>query len=113
MGDLLAANAESLANKLNHPRATAETIREWQEQARLVCRIPNLRGHDAQLLVACDFTSPEELAEMTPEAVLAPILKVARSKLGQRILRGGQEPDLAEVTDWITWAASCRTLSAA
>ena len=66
---LLAADAEHLADKLDHRRIDAETIVAWQEQARLVCRIPNLRGHDAQLLVACDITSPEALSRMNADTV--------------------------------------------
>ncbi|MCA9132930.1 MAG: DUF4332 domain-containing protein, partial [Planctomycetales bacterium] len=110
---LLAANAESLADNLNLRRLSADQIRGWQDQARLVCRIPNLRGHDAQLLVACDLTSPEELAAMDPESVLAEVLVIAESSLGERILRGGRQPDLEEVSDWILWAGHCRTLHAA
>ncbi len=110
---LLSADAETLAEKLDHRRVDAESIRAWQKQTQLVCRIPNLRGHDAQLLVACDLTSPEELATMDPESVLAQVQVVAQSNEGQRILRGGKEPDLQEVTDWINWAASCRALAAA
>ncbi len=110
---LLAANAESLADKLNMRRVDAATIRGWQEQARLVCRIPNLRGHDAQLLVACNLTSPEELANMNPAGVLTQVLVVAETGEGQRILRGGKQPDLEEVTDWINWASQCRSLNAA
>ena len=110
---LLAANPESLADKLNHRRVDAGTIRAWQDQARLVCRIPNLRGHDAQMLVACEMTSPEELASMSAESVLSQVLAFARTVEGQRILRGSKEPDLAEVNDWIAWAASCRSIHAA
>ena len=110
---LLAADADHVADKLNHRRVDAEIVRAWQEQARLVCRIPNLRGHDAQLLVACEITSPEELSRMDPGTVLAQVSEVVATKEGQRILRGSKEPDLEEVTDWISWAASCRTLSAA
>lgn len=110
---LLAAHAESLADKLNMRRIDADLIRGWQEQARLVCRIPNLRGHDAQLLVACQLTSPEELARMDASAVLEQVLEIAHSSEGQRILRGSQAPDLAEVNNWIAWAASCRSLHAA
>jgi energy-coupling factor transporter ATP-binding protein EcfA2 len=109
---LLAANAESLADKLNLRRVDVETVRSWQEQARLVCRIPNLRGHDAQLLVACNLTSPEDLARMNPSTVLSQVLAVARTVEGQRILRGSKEPDLSEVNDWLAWAASCRNLAA-
>lgn len=110
---LLAANAESLTDKLNLRRIDATTVRAWQEQARLVCRIPNLRGHDAQLLVACNLTSPEELATMQAASVLAQVLVVAESSEGQRILRGSKQPDLAEVKDWIHWASQCRSLNAA
>ena len=110
---LLAANATSLTDKLNLRRIDAATIRAWQEQARLVCRIPNLRGHDAQLLVACNLTSPEELAAMQAAAVLKQVLAVAQSSEGQRILRGSKQPDLAEVNDWIDWASQCRSLNAA
>ena len=110
---LLAANATSLTDKLNLRRIDAATIRAWQEQARLVCRIPNLRGHDAQLLVACNLTSPEELATMQAAAVLKQVLAVAQSSEGQRILRGSKQPDLVEVNDWIDWASQCRSLNAA
>ncbi len=110
---LFAANADSLADKLNLRRIDAETIRAWQEQSRLVCRIPNLRGHDAQLLVACNLTSPEELATLNPASVLAQVLVVAESVDGQRILRGSKQPDLAEVHDWIAWASQSRSLHAA
>lgn len=110
---LLAVNPESLADKLNLRRVDAATIEAWQEQARLVCRIPNLRGHDAQLLVACDLTSPEELAGMPAASVLAQVLVIAESAEGERILRGSKLPDLAEVNDWIQWASQCRSLNAA
>ena len=111
--DLLNADADQIAEGLDLKRVDADEVVAWQSQANLVCRIPNLRGHDAQLLVACDYTSPEELANLSAESVLAPVLDIARSKEGQRILRGGKEPDLEEVQDWINWAASCRVLNAA
>lgn len=110
---LLAASPEELADQLDHRRVDAATVRAWQEQAQLVCRIPNLRGHDAQLLVACDLTSPEELATLEADEVLAQVSEVAESAEGQRILRGGKEPDLEEVQNWIAWASHCRKLSAA
>ncbi len=110
---LLAANAEALTDKLNLRRIDAATIGAWQEQARLVCRIPNLRGHDAQLLVACNLTSPEELATMQAASVLSQVLVIAESSEGQRILRGSKHPDLAEVKDWLHWASQCRSLNAA
>ena len=103
--DFLKQTAESMATKLNYKRISAKVIRQWQQQSRLVCRIPNLRGHDAQLLVACDVTEPEDLAQMNAEALFAKVGPFAESKEGQKIIRSGKKPDLEEVTDWITWAS--------
>ena len=109
----LKQTAESMATKLNYKRITADVIREWQHQARLVCRIPNLRGHDAQLLVGCDITEPETLATMQPQSLLDVILPYAESKEGIRIIRNGKKPDLEEINDWIAWAAEMRSIQAA
>ncbi len=109
----LAASADMVASRLDAKRVDAATIRDWQDQARLVCRIPNLRGHDAQLLVACKVTSPEELARMNVASLLAQVTTVAKSPEGQRMLRGSQAPDHAEVTDWINWSTNSRSLNAA
>lgn len=109
----LAQTAESMANKLNYKRITADTIREWQHQARLVCRIPNLRGHDAQLLVACDFLEPEDISAMQPSKLLDVIGPFSDTKEGLKIIRTGKKPDLDEIKDWITWAGYTRPLQAA
>ena len=111
--DFLKQTAESMATKLNYKRITAKVIREWQHQARFVCRVPNLRGHDAQLLVGCDITEPETLATMQPHSLLNVILPFAESKEGIRIIRNGKKPDLKEINDWIAWAAEMRSIQAA
>ncbi len=110
---LLASSAESIAQRLQLKRVDGAAVRNWQDQARLVCRIPNLRGHDAQLLVACRVTSPEELSKMHASSLLNQVQALARGTEGQRILRGSQEPDLAEINDWISWASNSRSLNAA
>ena len=111
--DLLNADAASLAAELDHRRITEETIESWQQQATLVCRIPMLRGHDAQLLVAAEVTTPEEVAAYEPNALLEIIMPIANSSEGKRILRGGKMPDLEEMQDWINYAAQNRDLMAA
>ena len=109
----IAANAEMMASRLDTKRVDASTVRDWQDQARLVCRIPNLRGHDAQLLVACKVTSPEELSRLNATSLLAQVTAVVKSSEGQRMLRGSPAPDLVEVTDWINWSTNSRSLNAA
>ncbi len=113
VSDLLNINADDLSADLGQPRVTGAVIRAWQDQSRLVCRIPNLRGHDAQILVACGVTTPEALTRMEPTALLAQTTAFASSTQGQRVLRGSQAPDLEEVKQWIDWAANSRSLMAA
>lgn len=111
--DLLKANANDIANRLNNRRINAETIQQWQDQARLVCQVPELRGHDSQILVACGITDPEQLAGKRPVDLMAVVGPFADTSEGERIVRGGRKPDLEEVTDWIRWAQSSRSLSSA
>ncbi len=111
--DLLQANAQQLADQLNDKRVSATTIAEWQNQAALVCRIPNLRGHDAQMLVACGITAPEQLLQANASSLHAKVAAFASSKAGQRLLRGAAGADLAEIQEWIAWSHQSRLLRAA
>jgi DNA repair exonuclease SbcCD ATPase subunit len=111
--DLLSVAPDRLAEKLNHRRITPCVIQQWQAQSRLMCQIPELRGHDAQILVACRITTPENLASAKPAELFAVVEPFSRTKEGERIIRNGQKPDLAEVTEWIQWAANARSLKAA
>ncbi|TWU08544.1 DUF4332 domain-containing protein [Stieleria varia] len=111
--DLLNADADALAAELDHRRIDASVITAWQQQATLVCRIPMLRGHDAQLLVAAEITTAEEVASQDPQELLSLVTPVARSNEGKRILRGSKSPDLEEVTEWIECASQNRELVAA
>jgi len=111
--ELLSISPDRVAEKLNHRRITPEVIQQWQSQASLLCQIPELRGHDAQILVACGISTPEVLASQNPDELFAVVEPFAHTKEGERILRSGSQPDLAEVTEWIQWAANARTLRAA
>lgn len=111
--DLLSMAPDRLAEKLSHRRITPSVIQQWQAQSRLMCQIPELRGHDAQILVACRITTPENLASAKPAELFAVVEPFSRTKEGERIIRNGRKPDLAEVTEWIQWAANARSLKAA
>ena len=111
--DLINADPETLAEELGHRRVDADTIQAWQHQATLVCRIPMLRGHDAQLLVAAEITTAEEVAESDPKELFSLIDPISRSSEGKRIIRGGKKPDLDEIKDWIRFAGQNRDLLAA
>lgn len=111
--ELLSMPPERVADKLNHRRITPAVIQQWQNQARLICQIPELRGHDAQILVAVGIITPEALASRKPAELLSQVDPFVRTAEGERILRKGRKPDLAEVTEWIQWAANARPMKAA
>ena len=111
--DLLNSDAATLAELLDHRRIDADVITAWQNQAILVCRIPMLRGHDAQLLVAAEITTPEEVAGYDALELFEIINPIAKSNEGKRILRGGNLPDVEEITQWIRCAGHHRELIAA
>jgi hypothetical protein len=113
VGDLLDADAEALAKKLNHKQFTPEVIRQWQQESSLNCRVPELQNLGAQILVASGITEPDELAAFSPNELLELVTPFVKSPDGQRLLRHQKPPELAEVTQWIEWARSARRLKAA
>ena len=113
VADLLRLNPEQASAKIGTRHITPQVVRDWQDQARLVCRIPQLRGHDAQILVACGYTEPEQLAGARDQEVLARVQPFCTTSEGQRVLRSSSPPDLAEIGDWIRWAQTARRLEAA
>lgn len=110
VADLLACDPADTAAQLRVRYIDAALIEEWQAQARLVCRTPNLRGHDAQILVACDVTQPAQLAAADVDELLAAAQEFALSAEGKRVLRSSAVPDREEVEDWIAWAGQAREL---
>jgi len=111
--DLLAKKPEDVAGRLKLGHVKPETVREWQVQARLACRIPNLRSLDVKILVACGICEPEELARCEALDLLDRVDLFISTSEGQRAIRGGSQPDLDIVTNWIESARHARTLKAA
>ena len=110
VADLLAADPHELADRLDARWIVPEVVRDWRDQAALMCRVPNLYGHDAQLLVEIGQTDPAELAAESPAGLMAALTPLLNSKAGERIIRGAAPPDLAEVADWVRWAADARPM---
>jgi hypothetical protein len=113
VNDLLVADPQLTAEILAYRQINAKTIVSWQQQAKLVCQIPNLRGHDAQVLVACGFYDIADLAGQDPRDVFRVVGPFVATKKGQRLLRSARKPDLDEVTNWVKWSASKNTPAAA
>lgn len=113
IGDLLAADADAIAKALGDKQVSAKIVGQWQSQALLVCRIPNLRGLDAQLLVAAGYDTAESVAKADAATLHAAIQSIAGTKAGLRYLRGGNPPDAQRVSQWVRWAQKSRGVKAA
>ena len=108
VADLLAADPERTATAIGVRHVTAQTIRDWQDQARLVMEVAGLRGTHAQLLVGAEFRNAAAVAEADPVALSAAILAFATTREGERVLRSGDTPDIARIRQWIASAATAR-----
>ena len=113
VADFLNATPTSVAAELGLSHVSAQTIADWQLQARLVCQIPELRGYGAQLLVACGYTSPEQIAGTRTGDLVRKMQAFCQSKQGQRILRNNEAPSPAKIKRWAQNAAQRRPLEAA
>jgi hypothetical protein len=113
VSEFLNADPVTMATQLNRRRINADTIRLWQQQTVLACRIPWLRGHDAQILVACGITEPERLAKMDANDLWRTVEPFTKTSQCRRIVRNGKAPDLEEINSWIQWAQHARRLHAA
>ncbi len=111
--DLLDLEPEKAAERIGRSYIDADTICRWQAEAKLACLIPNIRGHDAQILVGCELTDPDEIGLFEANELLDLVLPYASSRDGQRVLRNMRSPDLEEVAQWIEWAGESRNLEAA
>lgn len=90
-----------------------EDIRTWQQQARLMCQVPGLRGHDVQMLVACGVVSPEDLATADAARLHQQATRFVGTPTAKRIMRNPSAPEKSEVSQWIAWATHSRPLRAA
>ena len=106
--DLLKAEPAALSVLVNVRHITPETIAGWQDQARLVCAVPGLRGTHAQLLVGAGYESADALAAAEPDKLCADVLAFAASVPGQRVLRNGDPPDIERIKSWLEAARSTR-----
>ena len=109
----LERSPEELVSRLEPGTFSVDMLRVWQHQARLMCQVPGLRGHDVQLLVACGVTTPEQLAQADSARLSERANQFVATPAAKRLMRNPQPPELEEVREWISWAAHSRSLRAA
>lgn len=103
--DLLRARPARIAEGAGARHITPDRVLAWQQQARLVCTVPWLRGTHAQLLVGAGYTSAKMIAEADLDAMMAAILRFAGTRDGQSVLRAGPPPSIEKVIAWSEHAA--------
>ena len=106
--DLVKAEPAALAVLVDNRHITPEVIADWQDQARLACTVPGLRGTHAQLLVGAGYRTAEAIAAADAAKLCADILSFAASKDGQRLLRNGDPPDIEKIKGWLEAAQSVK-----
>lgn len=104
--DLLKAEPAALSVLVNARHITPEAIAGWQDQARLMCTVPGLRGTHAQLLVGAGYNTGDAIADAEPDKLCADILTFAATTAGQRLLRNGEAPDIEKIKGWLEAARS-------
>jgi predicted flap endonuclease-1-like 5' DNA nuclease len=101
VGDFLAQDPEHLADQLDDPHFDAETLLDWQDQAKLVMTVPGLRGTHAQLLVGAGYKTAKAVADADPISLSANVLKFVTTSAGKRVLREGRPPDIEKIKSWV------------
>ncbi len=103
---LMQQDSNRLADALGLADVEASTIRRWQAECRLVCRVPQLRGFDARVLVGCRITTPSQLASIHPVDLLERVEDFLATQRGQQLLLSGSSHELSRLTSWIAAANS-------
>jgi hypothetical protein len=104
--DLLKAEPAALAVLIDARHITPAAIADWQDQARLVCMVPGLRGSHSQLLVGAGYRTADVIAAAQADTLCADVLTFAASAAGQRLLRNGDPPDIEKIKSWLDAAQS-------
>ncbi|MFK7734935.1 MAG: DUF4332 domain-containing protein [Pirellulaceae bacterium] len=102
----LQADPNAMEKDLATSWITEGRLRDWQDQARLVCEVPALCGYKAQLLVEVGVRTATALAAGNSVDLGIQIEEVALTSAGRSILRSGKTPDAAEVQRWVESASS-------
>lgn len=111
--DLLTCDPQQTAQRLRHYRITMETVRAWQQQAGLMCSVPDLRCADAIVLVACGISGPLDLRRISPAALQSMVMPFSSGVTGRRLLRGATPPTSEDIARWIDTVEESRIRRAA
>ena len=101
VADLVDCDAEETAYLLDISYIDAETLTNWQDQAKLMMSVPGLRGHDAQVLVGAGIRTSEDLANASARSLFLMAMEFLSSPEGEGIQRDDEFLVEDEVEEWI------------
>ncbi len=100
VGDLLAAEASTIAAQLGREEVTADTVVLWQIHMALMCHVPNLTLDDAQILAANGIRSPADLFEVELQTLQNRIDSFFLSDRAGRFQRGRSRYTRSQLGEW-------------
>ena len=101
IGDLLDCDIEETAFLLDVHYIDSETIRDWQDQTKLMMDVPGLRVHDVQIMVGAGIRTKKELAEAPARTLFLLATEFLGTPEGERVRRGDDLFMEEEVEEWI------------
>ncbi len=113
VSQLLAAQPQAVAERLGDSRFNAETVADWQREARLLIEAPDLPAEAARLLVAAGFSAAQRVARATPTELLAAVEQLADDPKRASWVSQQPRPSVKEVNTWIRCAQQSLAVRAA
>jgi hypothetical protein len=101
IGELLDCDIEETAFMLDVHYIDSETLRDWQDQTKLMMEVPGLRVHDVQIMVGAGIRTSKELAEAPARTLFLLATEFLNSPEGERVRRGDDLFMEEEVEEWI------------
>ncbi len=101
IADLLDCDIEETAFQLDVHYIDSETLRDWQDQTKLMMAVPGLRTHDVQILVGAGIRTAKELAEAPARTLFLLASEFLNTPEGERVLRYDDTFAEDEVEEWI------------
>lgn len=109
--ELLVADSVCVAGRLKIASITADSILQWQHEARLLLALPELPSDGARYLAAAELSSVEQIGQLTPTELLA-ILESKRENSNDWLAKAPL-PSIATVSEWIRTALQTKKSHAA
>ena len=104
VGQLIAADPQDVAARLQTYWITSETISRWQAQVKLSYQLVDLEPREVQLLAGAGFATAMEIAAADPDQLHGEVSAFASTPDGRRCISGTSMPRRIEVNRWIAMA---------